>query len=315
MISSDLQELQTKFLCGYPVKNLDFHKVFHNISWDAQKMFLQQTISHPLVNSKPISWSYQVAFLRVALESLEKNTVEVQEDFYTEYLRLQQLASLDQSHVYKHYRVRSNGQKIVSVRESPRLICDGTTGLRTWPASIALCEWFTHNTNEFSGKTILELGAGVGMAGIVLAQIIKTSRIYLTDFHEKVLSILQENLNENPPENDNVVHVCQFDWFSEVDYEKLSKTCCPDIIYAADVIYDSDIFPALCQVLMRFINSHNSPRIIISCTVRNEKTYEDFIEKLDNCGLCISPENLHEPNNFYWTDPSEIVIFSVNKKN
>ncbi|XP_059609528.1 protein-lysine N-methyltransferase EEF2KMT [Phlebotomus argentipes] len=228
---------------------MNFDLLFHDISWESQKMFLQQTLGHPLLLAKPISWSYQAAFLRVAIETLEKNTPEVHEDFYTEYLRLQQLASLEQTHVYKHYRVPQS-DKLISVRESPKLFCDGTTGLRTWASSIALCEWFVHNLTDLSQKTLLELGAGVGMAGIMLGQMVENCNIHLTDFHEKVLGILEENVCANPPANSNNLIVSQLDWNSEADYERLSKTCCPDVVYAADVIYDSDLFPALCRLIL-----------------------------------------------------------------
>ncbi|GAB0093324.1 protein-lysine N-methyltransferase EEF2KMT [Sergentomyia squamirostris] len=309
-----LAVVQAQFLCGYPVKKINLESLFQNISWESQQIFLKETIGHSLIISKPISYAYLVAFLREAIQVLEQKTQEVHDDFYTEFLRVQQLASVDQTQVYKHYRVALNNA-IVSVRETTRLITDGTTGLRTWPASLALCEWFTHNLSKFSGKTVIELGAGIGMAGIVLAQIANNCKILLTDFHERVLNFLIENIKENSlGSNNNSLQAIPFDWTSEEDLEKIRRDHTPDIVYAADVVYDSEIFPALCRVLKNFIKMNNCD-VILSCTVRNEITFQDFISKLDDEDLSISLEKFYEANNFYWDNSCEIKIFSVRLKN
>ncbi|XP_072044335.1 protein-lysine N-methyltransferase EEF2KMT-like isoform X2 [Amphiura filiformis] len=64
-----------------------------------------------------------------------------------------------------------------------------------------------------------------------------------------------------------------------------------DIILAADVVYDISIVPSLVSVLHRFLSSHceqkqrSQPLAFIASTIRNEETYQGFIETLDKHGI------------------------------
>jgi predicted nicotinamide N-methyase len=39
------------------------------------------------------------------------------------------------------------------------------TGLKVWAGAKLLCELVKRNSNRFSGKSVLELGSGVGLSG------------------------------------------------------------------------------------------------------------------------------------------------------
>ena len=42
----------------------------------------------------------------------------------------------------------------------------GLDGLRLWEAGIVLARYVVNNSAQFKGKRVLELGAGVGIAGM-----------------------------------------------------------------------------------------------------------------------------------------------------
>lgn len=60
-----------------------------------------------------------------------------------------------------------------------------------------LSEWILQNSEFFKYQTVLELGSGLGLTGLVLALECEAKTVYLTDCHEKVLEKLTENMQLN----------------------------------------------------------------------------------------------------------------------
>jgi len=53
----------------------------------------------------------------------------------------------------------------------PRQLPSSDYGLFVWPSAILLAEFLSYHRTYFRGKRVVELGAGVGLAGIVAAKI------------------------------------------------------------------------------------------------------------------------------------------------
>jgi predicted nicotinamide N-methyase len=82
-------------------------------------------------------------------------------------------------------------------------------GFLMWPSAVALAQWLIQNATILRGKSVLELGAGCGLTGLVGAQLQQrfkkkkqyTSdappRILLTDFNPQVLENLERNIALN----------------------------------------------------------------------------------------------------------------------
>jgi predicted nicotinamide N-methyase len=68
------------------------------------------------------------------------------------------------------------------------------TGLSVWSAALALSEFISHHKEIFEGKRILEMGAGLGLAGLVAAATCAPLQVILTDYHDRVLDLLTENV-------------------------------------------------------------------------------------------------------------------------
>lgn len=68
------------------------------------------------------------------------------------------------------------------------------TGLRVWPCCIGLASILEQH-GAFAGLRALELGAGTGVAGIVLAKL--GAHVTLTDFEPKCLALCRRNAREN----------------------------------------------------------------------------------------------------------------------
>lgn len=109
------------------------------------------------------------------------------------------------------------GYAHVTLLESRTTIESGTTGLRTWPASLALAHYVIAHPgivfplqakSKFSSRLldtvhsrrVLELGCGAGFLGLIIATVqdgshtSRDSAVWLTDVNDFVLQLCQNNL-------------------------------------------------------------------------------------------------------------------------
>lgn len=68
-------------------------------------------------------------------------------------------------------------------------------GVALWPAAIALAHDVASRPEDFRGRTVLELGAGTGLPGIVAASL--GARVTQTDRHELAMSVCRLNGERN----------------------------------------------------------------------------------------------------------------------
>lgn len=232
----------------------------------------------------------------------------------------------------KHFILDDDDQAI-TFRESNSLIRDGTTGLKLWPASMALADFILHNKDIFTGRSILELGSGAtGFIGMVLIKSCQAEKAYLSDCHDAVLNNLIQNvtLNLQGYQTESLeksllvrqrlkVHegpelgILHFPW-EEVDKheDELITVCQPNILLAADVVYDDSIFDALIKCLLKIFDlSGPSLSFYLSQTVRNPETYEKFCHLLNANSFAISEENINHPPIFNWQKSDEIKILRI----
>lgn len=170
--------------------------VLKNLSWFDQELLANHTVNHPVVQNKPLRIAYQIAFLKHVIESLEAQQIEIHDLMYEKYAALKLLATSEQPYAYKHYKL-GDYKLIVSLKESQSFIAHGTTGLITWQAGTALAEWACAHPHRFRAKSVLELGAGTGLTGFVIAKICQPEKIVLTDGNPIVLKLLEENFSAN----------------------------------------------------------------------------------------------------------------------
>lgn len=69
------------------------------------------------------------------------------------------------------------------------------TGWTVWASSVLLSRWLLENAATLSGKTVVELGSGCGLAGILAARSSKASTVLLTDYQEHTLQNLRFNID------------------------------------------------------------------------------------------------------------------------
>ncbi|TPX35499.1 hypothetical protein SmJEL517_g02177 [Synchytrium microbalum] len=112
---------------------------------------------------------------------------------------------------------------------------DASIGHQTWGSETLLCNLIQDQTIDVAGHSVLELGCGTAIAGLVSA-CVGASKVLLTDYHEGVLENCERNILLNEIDN---VSVMKLDWTSPpLDFVETF-----DVVIVGDCIYDLE--PAL----------------------------------------------------------------------
>ncbi|XP_076814320.1 protein-lysine N-methyltransferase EEF2KMT-like [Clavelina lepadiformis] len=246
----------------------------HSIwSEDCQSEILQKTFYHVIAKKYPPSEKYRKSFLKELMNQVESSGEVCAEEIFTLYVDLLQFC--EEKTTYKSYFLPMM-EIYVTLKESTNMLSNGTTGLVTWTGSMVLSEWCLTNRKLFDNKHILELGSGCGLLGLVLSKSFEMKSFTFTDVHPDVLEQLRANVHLNG--------LCQgkhsvkyFNWQERTpDEEK------PDIILAADVVFDPLIVPDLARTIANLLCNNTSAVAFIASTIRNESTYQMFLSQLDS---------------------------------
>lgn len=253
-------------------------------SLESQQRFLDYVLRNPISTRFPPSPKYTSRILKLVLDFLGSK-FEVLEELMEIYFDLSTAKpasdGLIRDLVYKSWLLARNGDKeeFVTIRMASQL---DTVGLTSWQAGYMLAEYIAANTERFKDKKCLELGSGVGLTGIVLAKLTQTAEICLTDYTTEILSNMRTNCEINDLPN---LDVRQLDWeeFNEANSDPSGLVpFLPDIIMAADCVYDIGLIQKLCVVLRWYLSRSKSTQstAIIATTLRNPKTFQFFMDEL-----------------------------------
>ncbi|XP_042247951.1 methyltransferase-like protein 22 isoform X1 [Thunnus maccoyii] len=145
-------------------------------------------------------------------------------------------------------------------------------GKQVWRGAFLLADFILSKPFMFKGATVLELGAGTGLASIIMATIAKT--VYCTDVGEDLLSMCRRNVTLNThlmEPSGGEVRVRKLDWlqhdlctdadveFNWTEEEVVDMYNNTSFIIAADVCYDDDLTDGLFRTLYRLCSNfpHN----------------------------------------------------------
>ncbi|KAJ7361192.1 hypothetical protein DFH08DRAFT_367655 [Mycena albidolilacea] len=197
--------------------------------------------------------------------------------------------------------------------ESRTMIESGTTGLRTWLASFILAQYLILNPVLVRRKRILELGAGVGFLGSVVASLQLLERpsdgpspgtLRMSDINDAVLSRCNDNVNLpcNLSSSHPDMSCCFLDWSAALDTDGIAPLTSllndeidADLIVGADIVFDPDLIPPLVAVLRLALQVNSRPRsALIALTTRNPTTMEKFTDAVRDSGLILGKVEFQE---------------------
>ncbi|ERE68098.1 methyltransferase-like protein 22 [Cricetulus griseus] len=164
-------------------------------------------------------------------------------------------------------------------------------GKQVWRGALFLADYILFRRDLFQGCTVLELGAGTGLASIVAATMAHT--VYCTDVGTDLLTMCQRNVALNShlaATGDGVIKVKELDWlkddlctdpkvpfsWSEEDVRDMYDHT--TVLFAAEVFYDDDLTDALFNTLSRLVH-----RLKNACTaiLSVEKRFNFTLRHLD----------------------------------
>jgi len=107
--------------------------------------------------------------------------------------------------------------------------------LEIWPASIGLARWFLQGP-DLSGQTVLELGCGLGLAGLAAAA--RGAKAVMTDYVPESVALAAESGGLNGFAVEGMV----------ADWRDFSITEKYDFIIGADICYHPELNPYLRKI-------------------------------------------------------------------
>lgn len=127
-------------------------------------------------------------------------------------------------------------------------------GVALWPSAIALAhELASRGEEAFAGKSVLELGAGTGLPGIVAASL-GAARVVQTDRDESALAVCRRNGARNDATNIEHRRVDWTDWRDTTRY---------DWIIGADILYAAPLHPYLRHIFETNL-AYGGGRVLLS---------------------------------------------------
>ncbi|GIX85183.1 protein-lysine N-methyltransferase EEF2KMT [Caerostris extrusa] len=266
---------------------------------DVQERILEVTIQNPLCISYPPPLSFQKFFLRCLYDCVENFGSECSDGLANAYADI--LAMQDTDRIgYHSYKIDES--RTITLQEDSHFVTKSTTGLQTWEAAKYLSEWCIRNTSTLEKKTVLELGSGIGLLGIIVLKYSKPEKYIFTDKSWEVLKLLSSNIKINISNSENsAIQQKQLMWADINDKE--AATLSPDIILGTG---------SLIQALKKLMFKKSSCAYIAS-TIRNPETNNKFLEQLGSSGLSYEILKNHEKSLFIYDESSVFMLYKIFK--
>ncbi|TVY37209.1 Protein-lysine N-methyltransferase [Lachnellula occidentalis] len=168
----------------------------------------------------------------------------------------------------------------ITLLESRSLLsASGTTGLKTWEASLHLSQYLI-STPLIPSKRILELGSGTASYPSYVPNTSALHTYYAQTGH-------QTSLNDSS-KIDGRVYIWGEDPVLDGggDRAEMEKGMLDvDVVIAADVTYDAAGIPALVSTFQNVFAKNPAVKILVAATVRNERTFAGFLGTCKEYGL------------------------------
>ncbi|KAG9200324.1 hypothetical protein G6514_007149 [Epicoccum nigrum] len=272
-------------------------------SYEVQSWMFLHMFDESNVKSPPPG-RYRLRVLKLLISKLERSIVDPEEDEISDDLMsamstlltsnvsseadsAQQKAFVTYSYPLHPADDSTSGEQAVTLLEARSVISgSGTTGLRTWEAALLLGSYLATDDgrNLIKGKRVFELGAGTGVISILCAKHLDAAGVVATDGDEAVVDAIKTNLFLNQLDVDSLegcqVRTAALKWGWPVDATTFSEDYgmeVPNVLLGADVTYDKTVIPRLVSTMYEFLDLNPALEILISATIRNEATFETFL--------------------------------------
>eukprot|EP00743_Colponemidia_sp_Colp-15_P008409 GILK01009136.1.p1 GENE.GILK01009136.1~~GILK01009136.1.p1 ORF type:complete len:246 (-),score=33.71 GILK01009136.1:187-888(-) len=140
------------------------------------------------------------------------------------------------------------------------------TGQVVWPAAFILSSFIVQHPDIFQSKSVLEVGAGVGLCGLLASRY--ALHTVLTDHNDTVLKVLTRNAQEHTTAPESIQCV-KLDWGVNIDE---FKQTCPkpfQVIIGADVVHWPDSVKPLFETVKALMSTAEPSVLLLSYISRS----------------------------------------------
>ena len=135
----------------------------------------------------------------------------------------------------------------------------------------------------FTGKAVLELGAGTGLVSLVISIVASPGRVFASD-QGPVLETLRENIEQNSGyvKGQSPVEVVELYWGSEPDALLKSQV---DVLVGSDLIFAKENIPLLLKTFDEFSQPKGQAREILFAHIDRFSWEESFFKGMEALGF------------------------------
>jgi predicted nicotinamide N-methyase len=137
---------------------------------------------------------------------------------------------------------------------------------KVWPSAVALSSFLEQYQDLVKNKTVVEIGAGIGLPSFSIAD--HVAEITITDYDVDAIDLLQKNIAHLG--NPKIKAIC-------ADWNFFPTSICADVVLLSDTNYAPSAFQSLLTLIQKFLQK--GATIIIATPVRI--TASPFIEQLE----------------------------------
>lgn len=176
----------------------------------------------------------------------------------------------------------SREMKIKVISNSEKILTDAMAEEETplwvelWPSALALSQLLWEGPS-LAGKSVLELGAGLGMPGVVAG--LKGADVLQTDYIPEALAIAKQTAQMNDVQG---IRTAVADWRNFEINEGF------DFIIGSDIMYHPDLNPYLKRIFQRNLNAGG--QVIMADAGRNDSL--SFVKTLKQEGWGVTEERM-----------------------
>ncbi|WP_456325067.1 class I SAM-dependent methyltransferase [Desulfonauticus submarinus] len=141
---------------------------------------------------------------------------------------------------------------------------------KIWPASVLLTHFLLKHLSTNSNKTVLEIGAGLGLCGLFLAK--KGFKVILSDIEPDALLFMQINILKNKLDKNAEV--------KKIDFIESQKIEPVDYIIGSEVLYLEHSYRPLVKFLSKNLKAKKENEVILSQSyTRKSSHFFDLAKK------------------------------------
>ena len=185
------------------------------------------------------------------------------------------------------------------------------TGQVLWPVTHLLCWYCLVNRSIFKNKHVVELGAGVGLAGLFCGLYCEPKSMMITDGEPEIVTLLERNVKHSQETNKLEKNTAAFSlfWGKEGDIEKCVKffrqktnnpTATVDVVIGADILARALCDPKFplqaAKELLLYGEDESSKgrtkQFFCAYNIRSEDSYQYVMETAKSMGFHVVEINI-----------------------